>query len=166
MNTSDLAQRKTILTENLIKLVEQDLTDLQKLQKFLELEAIALRERLSDKIQFCADTKSKLITQIKTRAQTKAKLMASAGVGIEAGKVKAGVDSLGSKKLSHLWEESLLKLEQCQQRNQVNGLVIQRSKLRNQKLMDIIRGQTQAPKLYGQQGSEKAYGGVNSIAKA
>jgi flagella synthesis protein FlgN len=166
VSNSELIQRKTLLSDSLIKLLEQDLLDLAKLQKFLTLESIALRDRLSDKIQFCADTKSNLLNQIKARAQTKAKLMASAGVGIEAGKVKQGIDALGSEKLSDLWEDSLLQLKTCQEKNQVNGLVIQRSKLRNQKLMDIIRGQSQAPKLYGNQGSEKAYGGANSIAKA
>lgn len=166
MSHTNSPNRIPALCVQLKLLLEKDISDLDNLVAVLGEESTALKGRDSDKISHFSKAKSALVKQIEDRARAKVKLITASGAKIEAGKVKSGIEALGDAELTNLWNESLLKLEECKQLNQVNGLVIERSRTRNQKLMDLVRGQHGKPKLYGNKGAEQAYSSANSIAKA
>ncbi|KZY74848.1 hypothetical protein A3742_18515 [Oleiphilus sp. HI0071] len=166
MSNSNIPNRIPALCAQLKLLLEKDLTDISNLRATLKEEATALKERNTDHINHLAKNKGTLVKQIEDRARAKVKLITASGAKIEAGKVKIGIDALGDPDLSRLWNDSLIQLDECKQLNQVNGLVIERSRARNQKIMDIVRGQHSKPKLYGNTGTEQAYSSATSIAKA
>jgi flagella synthesis protein FlgN len=166
MSNSNIPNRIPALCAQLKLLLEKDLTDISNLRATLKEEATALKERHTDHINHLAKNKGTLVKQIEDRARAKVKLITASGAKIEAGKVKIGIDALGDPDLSRLWNDSLIQLDECKQLNQVNGLVIERSRARNQKIMDIVRGQHSKPKLYGNTGTEQAYSSATSIAKA
>jgi flagellar biosynthesis protein FlgN len=166
MSNTNIPNRIPALCTQLKLLLEKDLTDISNLRATLTEEASALKERDSEKISHLAKNKGTLVKQIEDRARAKVKLITASGAQIEAGKVKSGIEALGDADLTKLWNDSLAQLEDCKQQNQINGLIIERSRARNQKIMDIVRGQHTKPKLYGNTGSEQAYSSATSIAKA
>lgn len=153
-------------TEDLKKLLKQDIVDLAALNTLLEQEKITLTTRDTQKINQLAEHKSQTINQLESRAKTKATLMAKSGLGIRPGQVEEKLTSLQDKELMALWHESREKLNACQQQNAVNGSIISQSRQRVTKLMSIIRGQNKAPNLYGQQGKTQAYSSSQRIGKA
>ena len=166
MSHPNIPNRIPALCTQLKLLLEKDLSDLAALLSALNEESNALKERNSDQISALAKTKATLVKQIEDRARAKVKLITASGAKIEAGKVKTGIDALGDQELSALWHESLVKLDECKELNQINGLIIERSRTRNKKIMDLVRGQHSTPTLYGNKGAEQAYSSANSIAKA
>ena len=166
MSNTNTPNRIPALCTQLKLLLEKDLTDISNLRATLKEEANALKERDSEKINHLARNKGTLVKQIEDRARAKVKLITASGAQIEAGKVKSGIEALGDPELANLWNESLAQLDDCKQLNQINGLVIERSRARNQKIMDLVRGQHAKPKLYGNKGAEQAYSSATSIAKA
>lgn len=165
-SANDFKQRIPALCKQLLQLLDKDINDLEQLDATLDKEAEALRTRDSEQINQLAKLKASLVKQVEDRARAKVKLITASGAPIKAGQVKQGIDALGDQALSERWQLSLDRLADCQQKNQVNGLVIQRSKQRNETIMDMIRGKHQKPKLYGQKGSEQRYASSNRIAKA
>ena len=166
MSNTNTPNRIPALCTQLKLLLEKDLTDISNLRATLKEEANALKERDSEKINHLARNKGTLVKQIEDRARAKVKLITASGAQIEAGKVKSGIEALGDPELANLWNESLAQLDDCKQLNQINGLVIERSRARNQKIMDLVRGQHAKPKLYGNKCAEQAYSSATSIAKA
>lgn len=154
------------LCKQLKLLLTKDLSALDSLKAALTAESVALKQRESDKIASLAKTKAALVKEIEDRARSKVKLITASGAPISAGKVNEGIDTLGDAHLSELWTETLEKLSECKDLNQVNGLVIERSRIRNQKIIDIVRGSHKKPKLYGSKGGEQSYATSSRIAKA
>jgi len=166
MSTTDLKQRIPLLCTKLKQLLEKDLQDLSLLTSTLTDESLALKQRDAEAISSCSKTKAQLIKQIEDRARAKVKLITASGAPIKAGNVQDGITSLGDLELTNLWQSSLKALQECKDLNTINGLVIERSRTRNQKIMDMVRGKHQKPKLYGNKGGEQSYAGSNRIAKA
>jgi len=152
--------------EQLKQHLSQDLSDLDKLTELLRSEKELLKTRDHEAIQRTAKHKSELVGQIEQRSKTKAKLIASSGLGIKPGHVEASLSKLGDSELIELWKASRSKMELCKERNQVNGSIISRSLQRTNKLMSIIRGQNRNENLYSQQGKEQSLSGRHSIGKA
>jgi len=153
-------------TDELKELLKQDIIDLGSLKSLLEQEKITLTTRNTQKISLLAEHKSKTVAQLETRAKLKAKLMSSSGLGIRPGQVEEKLSTLNDQELMSLWQTSRDQLNECQQKNAVNGSIISQSRLRVTKLMTIIRGQNKAPNLYGQQGKTQSFNSSHRIGKA
>jgi flagella synthesis protein FlgN len=166
MDQATFAKRLPLLCKQLKQLLEKDLLDLEQLEKTLTEESKALSERKSDAISAYAELKSNLVDQIRQRAKAKARLLATSGAEIHPGEVRKGIEQFNDPELCELWDTSLERLKQCKEQNLVNGLVIQRSKQRTEKLMDLVRGKPQKQNLYGAQGSSQSISGSNRIAEA
>lgn len=166
MSNPDLAQRIPLLCKQLNQLLDKDISDLSALKNVLSDEAEALKQRNAENIQLTAKTKTTLVKQIEDRARAKVNLITASGAPIKAGSVLEGVEGLGDQTLTERWVASLALLAECKDLNQVNGLVIERSRTRNQKIMDMVRGKHHKPQLYGNKGNEQRYSGTNRIAKA
>lgn len=154
------------LCKQLKLLLSKDLVALDSLKSTLDAESVALKQRESEKIASLAKTKAALVKEIEDRARSKVKLITASGAPISAGKVNEGINTLGDTQLSELWTSALEKLSECKELNQINGLVIERSRIRNQKIIDIVRGSHKKPKLYGNKGGEQSYATSSRIAKA
>lgn len=153
-------------TEELKKLLKQDIVDLIALNSLLAQERVILTTRDTQKINKLAEHKSKTISQLESRAKLKANIMTKSGLGIRPGQVEEKLAGLNDDELMSLWQESRDKLSDCQQQNSVNGSIISQSRQRVTKLMTIIRGQSKSPNLYGQQGKTETFNNSQRIGKA
>lgn len=156
----------TQFTDDLKKLLKQDIIDLTSLKTLLEQEKNTLTTRNTDKINHLAEQKNYMVGQLENRAKIKAKLLGSSGLGIRPGHVEEVLKTLNDSELMSLWTESRNALNDCQKQNAINGGIISQSRQRVAKLMTIIRGQNKAPNLYGQQGKTQAYNSSHRIGKA
>lgn len=153
-------------TEELKKLLKQDIVDLTALNTLLEQEKITLTTRDTKKIDKLSEYKSQKVAMLESRAKLKATLFAKSGMGIRPGQVENKLSELNDPELMSLWHDSKEQLSACQQKNTVNGSIITQSRQRVTKLMSIIRGQNKAPNLYGQQGKAHAFNSSHRIGKA
>lgn len=153
-------------TEQLKKLLRQDIVDLDSLKKLLEQEKLTLSTRNTDKINLIATNKTQTVQQLEARAKVKARLIAKSGLGIKPGHVEEKLQTLSDADLINLWQTSRDKMKECKDINYVNGSIINRSLQRTNKLMMIVRGQNKKQNLYGQQGKEQSYGSSNRIGTA
>lgn len=153
-------------TEELKKLLKQDIVDLTSLKSLLDQEKITLTTRDTQKIDKLAQHKSHTVAQLESRAKLKAKLMSSSGLGIRPGQVEEKLSSLNDQELMELWQSSRDQLAECQEQNSVNGSIISQSRQRVTKLMTIIRGQNKTPNIYGQQGKTQSFNSTHRIGKA
>ena len=152
--------------DQLKDLLLRDLEDLTNLESLLASEKHHLISRDHKEIENSTKTKDALVKQIESRAKTKAQLLAKSGLGIKPGKVTEALEQLNNPSLLDLWKQSVDRLKQCKELNEVNGKIISMSLSRTNKLMSIIRGQSSAPSLYGQQGKSKAMSGSHILGKA
>ncbi len=155
-----------LFSVKLKNLLLQDLKDLETLKNLLEGEQEAITKRDTTTIQRVTQDKASIVATLESRTKVKAKLIASSGLGIKPGQVEIGLKRLNDSELMTLWRKTKDYSNDCQHLNAVNGNVIARSLQRTNKLMQIIRGQTQTNHLYGQQGKEQSYGGTHRIGQA
>ena len=163
---SDPQKQSQFNSTELKHLLEQDIKDLDSLEQVLTSEKIALQERDTPEIESTSKNKASLIQQIEARAKQKAKLLATSGLKIKPGQVTPALVSLGDTQLLNLWKESVVKLKQCKEHNEINGTIISHSLSRTSKLMSIVRGQSNKPNLYGQQGKTQSYSNTQVLGKA
>lgn len=154
------------ITQQLNDLLELDIRDLKALQVTLDQEKEALKTRITEEIHRASKTKESLIKTIETRAKQKAKLLATSGLGIKPGHVLQALKQLGDQNLITRWEKCTALMNDCKAQNEVNGKLISSSLSRTSKLMNIIRGQSNTPKLYGQQGHTQAVSNRQVLGKA
>lgn len=152
--------------EQLKSLLKQDLSDLNTLKRILEEEKNTLKTRNSSRIKAISESKASAVQTLEFRAKVKAKLIAKSGLGIRPGEVERTLSTLNDNELLTLWQDSQNQLALCKDKNTINGSIISRSLQRTNKLMMIIRGQNNAPNLYGQQGKEQSYAGSQRLGKA
>jgi flagella synthesis protein FlgN len=152
--------------DQLKTLLKQDISDLNNLTSLLELEKETLKTRNSSEIESIAKQKSTVVQTLEARSKLKARSIARSGLGIRPGQVEKSLSALDDAELLQLWQSSQKKLAHCKDRNQVNGGIIAQSLQRTNRLMTIIRGQHNAPNLYGQQGKAKSYTDSHKIGSA
>ncbi|UZE97759.1 flagella synthesis protein FlgN [Alkalimarinus alittae] len=152
--------------DRLKTLLQEDIQDLTRLSEILNKERTALKERSNAAIQELAIDKSTCIKSIEHRAKAKALLFVDAGYQIKKGEFEKVIAEIPDESLQSLWRKVNVGLRFCQDQNTINGKVVSHSLKRVNKLMDIVRGQSNKPNLYGSSGKESTIGGLNSIAKA
>lgn len=152
--------------EQLKEYLKQDLDNLNQLDQVLSLEKQQLVARDHQALESSARLKDELIKQIQARAKQKAALLAKSGLNIKPGEVTQALEKFGDTELSKLWQDSVEKLQHCKDRNAVNGKIVSLALSRTQRLMGIIRGQSAAPSLYGQQGTTHKVSGSHMLGKA
>jgi flagella synthesis protein FlgN len=152
--------------EQLKHLLKQDISELNNLNRTLESEKETLKSRDSEQIKAIALSKQQIIQSLESRAKLKAKLIAKSGLGIRPGEVETTLKTLNDEELMTLWKSSRDMLNTCKDKNHINGSIITRTLSRTNKLMNIVRGQNNTQKLYGQKGKESSYSGHQIIGQA
>jgi flagellar biosynthesis/type III secretory pathway chaperone len=153
-------------SSQLIALLHHDSNDLKQLNELLDQEIEALESRNISLTETLSKSKAQLINQLESRAKDKANLLAHSGLDVAPGKVEPALKQLGDDALLECWHNVRKLMAECKDKNQINGNVINHSLQRTNRLMTIIRGQNNAPSLYGQGGAEKNISSSTCIGKA
>jgi flagellar biosynthesis protein FlgN len=129
----------------------------------LTTERSALARRDLDKVQQTTAEKLRLSQELETLEQRRETLVAELGFG--AGKRRPGkwYDSLPACR--RLWKQVLDNLENCRNSNLTNGGILEASRQHVEQALCILRGQSGAPALYGQDGDTAADLGRRELGK-
>ena len=161
-----MSEQHTIACQQLQALLNDDLTDLKSLQTLLSQETEALKVRSSADVTEIAQQKDTLIKALRSRAKRKASTIQAADKTIKPGEAGKFIASLKNRQLSTLHSAVNEQLALCQEKNLVVGRVLHNAKLRNEKLLTILRGQNNHDNLYAKQGQTQAINSTRSIAQA
>jgi flagellar biosynthesis/type III secretory pathway chaperone len=153
-------------TLKLKELLKQDLTNLQHLHQTLELELEAFGKSESSAFQNIISKKNEYIGAVESCAIEKAKLLSESGLDIHPGQVEKTLLKLPDPELHELWAQVKNQYTICQNQNEINGKVATHSLNRVQKMMFILRGQSESPSLYSNKGNQTSLSTQQTIAQA
>ncbi|MDC3332607.1 flagellar protein FlgN [bacterium] len=142
-------QQDAPLTHKLIELFTNE-------KKALESRDYALFQQLSEQKQL-------LIGQLEQQAKQRQQLLAHASMSEKTALEQARQQQPA---LAKQWLQLSEDWKKCQEMNEVNERVAQRTKLVVSKMLDMLRGQNNQQRLYTQQGSTAPSTGGRSITSA
>ncbi len=150
-------------------LIEEARTLLAQLDEILLQERESIKERTPSDLEQLLKNKKLLLEALEHNNIERSKVLTAAGFEVsESGaqsyfKQQSSSDSI---KLSEAWDVLKTSLEKCKNANLVNGKIINRSRQQVDLLLDIMRGQSNSPRLYTQAGSSSAISRQQPLAKA
>lgn len=135
------------------QIVQRELDELAKLEEILRQEHDTLKQRDSDALIEITQVKQKLIESVESFWNERLVLLQGAGYSTD----KEAVLNLVStdSQLVSQWDELESVLLNCQQQNQVNGLLVDMSRQQTQQLLSILLGEDslKGAELYDAKGS-------------
>ncbi len=127
------------LQDKFLAILQQELGQLAQLESVLGLENEALKQRDTDAIAKNSSDKQSLISSIESLGRQRLALLQAAGKGTDKDSVLAFVNA--EPKLQEQWGELEAILLRCQKQNQVNGMVLEKSRQQTQQILGILLGQ-------------------------
>ncbi|PAV25145.1 flagella synthesis protein FlgN [Tamilnaduibacter salinus] len=152
--------------DDLKKLLQQDVQQLDQLSALLEKERDALKAGQARELEALTKHKDQLLSGVRERAKQKIHTLVAMGYDPKQGQPSRFIRSAGMADLSQLWQEADQRLRHCQERNGVNGRIIGHLQQRLGRLTDIIRGASDQAKLYGERGQSTSVSHTNVLASA
>ncbi len=152
--------------DDLTKLLNDDIRDLDQLNDTLTAEKMALRGSDINAIEPLTQVKNSLLNRIRDRARQKVHALVAMGYRPETGAPSQFIRSAGLTDLTNLWQTAEKKLAQCHELNGLNGRIIAHLQKRLASLTDIFRGSSGQAKLYGASGQQTSLGQRNILASA
>ena len=143
---------------------EQDIPATAQLLELLETERKALEARNYEGYQELVTNKQTLLAQLEQHSIIRQKLLYQAGFKSEASTLS--VADQQAPKVAKAWRALGKQWIHCQQLNEVNELISNRSRLVTGKILDLLRGQTNQQKLYDDKGNAQNATSGRSITSA
>ncbi|ARU57453.1 FlgN family protein [Oleiphilus messinensis] len=157
----------TLSIDALSQYLRNDVQNLSTLETILIEEQDALRSRNIQSLQDVVKRKTDTLSLIEASSKAKTKLFEKLNTPITPKRMAALIRASRRKDLIDLWEDAEQRMQNCKHINQVNGKVMEHSRRRVAKLMDIFRGQSQQSGIYTAQGKQQHSGaGGYTLAKA
>lgn len=152
------------------ELMGQEFSCLDGLQEILAQEYEYLKTREAEMLESLAKAKQQLIVQLEQYSIEKTQLLEQAGATAD----KAGLENLLSAMDERLrgevldaWEQLREKLLECQQQNQLNGMIIEGKQRNAYQTLALLTGrQIQQNKLYNQKGASETTLDARTLAEA
>lgn len=161
----DLKITSAVLKQSLRELIKVDLVQASELLKTLQLEREALKEREFDQVVSIVERKAQLLDQLDKNSQERQSLLKQAGFNGDELQIKGVIEQLNDKNLQQDWNELLEVVKQCKQENAVNGKMVARGRQTLGNLLNLLRGQVNAPQLYDDKGATTNNKGSNNFIK-
>jgi len=146
--------------------IETDIHACQELLKLMESERVALKERDVDSLQNIIDDKSTNLMKLESNARQRSQW---AALSQQTGPMeKSWVNIIESTNPTMLprWQELKENLQLCRNQNEINGKLLSRNQQIFTRLLNVVRGQSDAPNLYNQSGARMNGGQNQSIGEA
>lgn len=155
-----------IALKNLIQFLDLDIQDLTRLTQVLLHETEALQQRNLPLLESSQAEKHHLLHRIEHRAQAKIAYLSEASTPKAPPPFSLLVKVSSNPELKEKWRAVQSLLENSQRANAINGKIISHSQRRVEKMMDIVRGKSQQPALYGSEGKQQLLNSGFMLAKA
>jgi flagellar biosynthesis protein FlgN len=143
---------------------EQDIPATEELLELLQHERKALEERNYDGFQQLMSSKQGLLSQLEQHAATRQRLLQQAGFNDEPSTLMAAEQQ--SPKVAKAWRKLGKQWAQCQELNEINDRIGQRTRLVVGQILDLLRGQNGQERLYTGKGSTSTRSGGRRITSA
>lgn len=146
-------------TTDLTSLLESDHQRLETLVELLHAEKVCLENRDLEQLARLLESKQQLMSAIEQSDQQRRQLLEKAGLasgqtGFAAlGKILATTDDHQTTELLASIEN---RLQQCRDLNEINRVIVHRSRLNTQRVLSMLRGTDSQQALYDSHGSTPA----------
>ena len=137
-------------------LLQKESSILEDLYAVLLQEFSALKERNSEAITLLAKEKDSLLNKLEKLDQERQLFLESND--------QASIPN-NSDEINHLKSEIERCLDKCKKQNNINGGIIEVSKLFNEKMIDIISGNTTKENTYGATGKNNSDRNQHSLGR-
>lgn len=140
----------------LTSLLQLESTTLNELHAVLTREHIALKERNSESITLLSEEKNTLLNNLEKLDQERQFFLQN--------DMQNNTQPV-SNEISQLNSEIELCLDKCKKQNNINGSIIEMSKLFNEKMLDIICGNPDRKTTYGATGKNNTDKNQHSLGR-
>lgn len=144
----------------------RDTQTCEDLLKLLNQERDALRERNMDELERILLEKASRLETLENSANERSKLARAYASGSDQENWRELISKLNDEKLDQSWQKLKELLHSCKLENEVNGKLLTRNHQIYSRLLDIVRGQSQAPSLYTSRGNSSSSGSSNLVGEA
>lgn len=157
-----MSQQDT-LRHQVAELLEAQQSTLSELNSLLDSETDILREREPVKVEELASTKLGFVRSLEQQGSLLSSLLQQQGLTPGADGINQLMQNLS---LTEHWQRCVSLLQQCREHNAMNGGLIEASRNTNERIMDLLHGQTMTPRLYGASGKFDSGSGSGPLAQA
>lgn len=133
--------------------ISSDITACETLLELFEKEQVALENRDAEALAEVIDLKTPQLVHLEESARQRAVWATSANADPNSEGFQQIINELNQEKITKDWKALTSLTKQCKERNEVNGKILMRQQQVYGRLMEIMRGQTQAPNLYNAYGT-------------
>ncbi len=154
-------------SEELQKHIDQDVSLCTQLLQLLQSEQDALKNREVEKVESLLEQKVPILEALELSAKQR-QSWASVSQGEENNEAlwTSLLSSLGNTSVKTQWEKLKGLYVDVRAQNEVNGKLLSRHQGTLQRLLDIMRGKTASPSLYGASGYSSAASQSNKVGEA
>lgn len=152
--------------DNLSLILDQQIEQLQLFSGLLEQEFSALKQRDREEILAIADRKTQQAVKIESLSQKMQGILGTFKTTSTGEKLDDHILATGDQGLIERWQAFITLTRECQQRNGINGGMIETGRRFSQQLLDIIKGDYSDNGLYGRNGQRSGPGSGQTLAQA
>jgi len=143
--------------QQLAQTITDDIPRCESLVELLNSEREALKDKDIEQLETILKNKDLFLSQLESSARLRAQLVSTMSVNASPEEtVEALIKNTHSDTLRSNWKKLKGLLKTCHEQNEINGKIMSRNKKTYGKLLEILRGQSQAPNLYTQKGAASA----------
>ena len=137
-------------------MIEQDLATSRQLLALLERETDSTQARDYKAMSELLKEKTPLLDGLKKNAQMRSKLLLSSNQAANEKNWSLLLDSFNDDSVKQTWQEVKTTIEHCKSINNVNGKLINRGVQSHNKLLQLMRGNTQQADIYDAKGTKRS----------
>lgn len=156
--------------QQLVSLLQREVDHVKRLMHSLELEYTALAEPHTTALEEVVRSKQETIHELELIGRQREALLVSNNAATDG--QSGNMDDLitSNRQLSALWEELVTLAEQCQEKNRINGSIVELVSRQSRHALDILHGispkLSSTPELYDQSGNKTQFAETHSLTKA
>lgn len=148
------------LTNNvqLQQVIDQEIVAMQSLSQLLDEEQQVLVDNESEKLEAITPNKNQLLTTVFELEKKRSELLLKTGYSNDADGMRQFLATItGSQSLENAWQNLLDISNKAQEKNRINGQLINRHLSKNQAALNILHSGSghQAGSMYGADGQSK-----------
>lgn len=147
-------------------MIQQDLATSRQLLALLEQEKDSTQSRNYASMSQLLKEKAPLLERLKLNAQQRSAWLASLECTPDEQNWKKLLQSLGNPSLQEQWQDVKNTIERCQEINNVNGKLISRGAQTHERLLHLMRGNSQQADIYDARGSKHSTGFSGTLTQA
>ena len=156
--------------QELVQLLQREVNHVQNLLHALEQEYNALADQHTQELEQVVGKKQQIINELEHIGKQREALLASMNTTTEEQLSHAAAQSPGSSELAALWHELVVLAEKCQEKNRINGSIVELVSRQSRHALDILQGispgLSSGAELYDQSGYKTISAEPHSLTKA